>query len=306
MLKKLTLPLTLLILIGLYASLDREALLGHFQQLNVPLFLLALGFFVPQILVTAWRWRWMVADILPLRLGESARLILAGKALNAFVPSKLGEMSKAYFLNRHSNVALSRGVALVVLEKVLDVAGLCTLVLVGVLGAPRRGGLEVTAGLAALLFIAMVGLLLTLPTRGLHRLLPAGWPLMNRLQNLLADWDVTVTAWKQRPARLLGIVALSCLLWFLHLLQIYLFFPTLHSTVGIQAVFAYVPISIFIGLLPVTIGGMGTRDSALILLFAPYESASVMAGVGLLCSLRYGVDTLMGLPFFHRYGLEHG
>jgi uncharacterized membrane protein YbhN (UPF0104 family) len=69
-------------------------------------------------------------------------------------------------------------------------------------------------------------------------------------------------------------------------------------------VLAYVPISIFVGLLPLTIGGMGTRDSALIYLFAAYEPASVMAGIGLLCSMRYWMDTLVGLPFFHAYSVE--
>jgi hypothetical protein len=46
---------------------------------------------------------------------------------------------------------------------------------------------------------------------------------------------------------------------------------------------------------------MGTRDSALIYLFASYESAALMAGIGILCSMRYWVDTLLGLPFFHVY-----
>jgi hypothetical protein len=67
------------------------------------------------------------------------------------------------------------------------------------------------------------------------------------------------------------------------------------------AIIAYVPISIFIGLLPITIGGVGTRDAALIHLFAPYASPAMMAGIGLLCSLRYVLDSLIGLPFFRAY-----
>jgi hypothetical protein len=69
---------------------------------------------------------------------------------------------------------------------------------------------------------------------------------------------------------------------------------------------AYVPIGLGIGSLPFTIGGLGTRDSARIYLFAPYESAAFMAGIGLLCSMRYWVDTLPGLPFFHVYSFGKG
>jgi hypothetical protein len=54
-------------------------------------------------------------------------------------------------------------------------------------------------------------------------------------------------------------------------------------------------------LLPLPLGGMGTRDAALIFLFVPYENAVVMASIGLLCSLRYWLDSLVGLPFFHAY-----
>ena len=122
-----------------------------------------------------------------------------------------------------------------------------------------------------------------------------------RLLTLLESWEDILARWKAHQARLTGIVLLSVGLWLLHLVQIYLFFLALHSHVAAKTVFAYVPLSIFIGVLPLTIGGMGTRDSALILLFAPYESAVVMAGVGLLCSLRYWMDTLLGLPFFQRY-----
>jgi hypothetical protein len=76
--------------------------------------------------------------------------------------------------------------------------------------------------------------------------------------------------------------------------------------VGIRLVFAYVPIAIFIGLLPITIGGMGTRDAALMALFAPYEGAALMAGIGLLCSTRYWLDSLLGWPFFQAYSFAKG
>lgn len=304
MLKKAAVLVTILILVGLYANIDRQAFVQHFRQINVWLLLAALGLFVPQVMVTSWRWRWMVADILPLGLLEAAQLILAGKALNVLLPSKLGEMSKAYFLKTHSNVELSRGVALVLLEKVLDVSGLCMLLLMGVLWAPEKGAIERIAALGALAGIAMLIGILTFNISRLGNWLPRHRRLVGRVLGLLACWDTTVALWKQDRARLAGIVSLSCCLWVFHLLQIYLFFLALHSAVTMQTVFAYVPISIFIGLLPFTIGGMGTRDSALIFLFAPYESAAVMAGVGLLCSLRYWADTLMGLPFFYRYSVD--
>lgn len=301
-----TLPLlaTLVLLVVLYAHIDCSALVTHLRAMHVGYFVLALGFFVPQTLVTALRWRWMVQDVCPMRTLEATRLILAGKALNALLPSKVGETSKAYFLQRHANVPLPHGVALVLLEKILDMAGLCALLLFGVLLAPGKGIIESSALVMALLVIAVAA---SIVWGGLGRWgqrLPGQRGLLRRILVLLVSWDAIVTRWQAHRVRLAGIVLLSCGLWCLHLIQIYLFFMTLHSTVPARLVFAYVPIGIAVGVLPITIGGMGTRDSALIYLFAAYEPASVMAGVGLLCSMRYWVDTLLGLPFFHAYAFE--
>jgi uncharacterized protein (TIRG00374 family) len=299
--KKFAVLATVLVLVVLYTRIDSLALLRQLRQMNMAFFLLALSLFVPQILVTALRWQCMVRDVYPMGTLEAARLILAGKALNALVPSKLGEMTKAYFLKTQANLDLSTGGALVVLEKALDVLGLCTLLLVGVLLTPQHGPVETSATLAAGLAIVMVVGLCTCRTGGLQRWLQGKRGLAQRLITLLASWEAILARWKAHRTRLAGIVLLSVGLWCLHLIQIYLFFVALHSHVAVKMVFAYVPLSLFIGLLPLTIGGMGTRDSVLILLFAPYESAVVMAGVGVLCSLRYWMDTLLGLPFFHHY-----
>jgi uncharacterized protein (TIRG00374 family) len=299
--KKFAVLATILVLVLLYTRIDLPALLRQLRQMNMAFFLLALSLFVPQILITALRWQCMVRDVCPMGTLDAARLILAGKALNALVPSKLGEMSKAYFLKTRANLDLSKGGALVLLEKAFDVLGLCTLLLIGVLLTPQHGPVETSATLAAGLAIVVVASLCTCRTGGLQRWLQGKRGLAQRLATLLKSWEAILARWKAHRIRLAGIVLLSVGLWCLHLVQIYLFFVALHSSVAAKTVFAYVPLSLFIGLLPLTIGGMGTRDSALILLFAPYESAVVMAGVGVLCSLRYWMDTLLGLPFFHHY-----
>jgi uncharacterized protein (TIRG00374 family) len=304
--KKLAIPTTIVILVLLYARIDRQALLWQLRHMRWEIFCLSLVFFVPQILVTVWRWRWMVWDVYPMNTRESAKLILAGKALNALLPSKLGEASKAYFLLRHGNVALPKGVALVVLEKMLDIAGLCAMLLAGLFLTSQWGLMETVAALGALLCMAVVGGLCLCRTTGVQRWLQCRSGLIRRLHVLLESWEMILTRWKQHRVRFAGILCLSCGLWFLHLAQIYLFFVALRSTVAASTVFAYVPIGLGIGLLPFTMGGMGTRDSALIYLFAPYESAALMAGIGILCSMRYWVDTLLGLPFFHVYSFGKG
>ena len=100
---------------------------------------------------------------------------------------------------------------------------------------------------------------------------------------------------------LVFLLVFSIFLWFVHLLQFFVIFRCLHSQVSIFHVFRLVPLAILVGLVPLTIAGMGTRDSAMIYLFTPYEKASLMVGVGLFASLRYLIPGVLGLPFLNHY-----
>ena len=233
-------------------------------------------------------------------------MILACNTLNVIVPSKLGDMAKAYFHGRRGELDTEVGVALVVIEKLLDIGALSLLVLMGTLSLQERDWKVVACGAAAFSALVLIGclfLLGDLQRSGIHRLLIRAAPsrLTPWIDRFSGAWAMVLSGLKGARGRFPSIQASSLLLWLLHLIQIYLFFLTLKQPISIFLVYALVPAAIFIGLLPISFAGVGTRDSALIYLFAPYASASLMAGVGLLCSLRYFVPALFGIPFFHDY-----
>ena len=61
-----------------------------------------------------------------------------------------------------------------------------------------------------------------------------------------------------------------------------------------------VPVAIIIGMIPITFNGIGTRDSALIFLFMNYVPVPLIAGVGILATLRNIIPALFGLPFLNK------
>ena len=304
--KWLALIFTVAILGIVYRGIDRTLLLRYLMDVHPGYFAVALLLFIPQILVSSLRWKMMTSLLSPMSLGQSVQQVMASKALNAFVPAKMGEMSKAYFLKTSSGSGLDHCLAAVFLEKLLDVGGLCSVLVVAFLIAPQNTTVPRLGAAMASGYLLVVSLLLFVPIRGL------GEKLLNRrawskmLGQLLLGWDDLLEGWKKPGGLLSRILGLSLLVWVLHVLQIYLFFPSLNHIVPLAPALALIPISVFVGLLPITIGGMGTRDSALILLFAPYAGSALMAGVGLLCSLRYWVDTLLGVPFLHYYTRKIG
>jgi hypothetical protein len=129
-----------------------------------------------------------------------------------------------------------------------------------------------------------------------------------RLETLAAAWqEMHGFFWRDR-SRLLLVATTSIFIWFLHLLQIWMFILALRASAPFLASLALAPLAILAGLLPLTFAGIGTRDAALIYFFHPYLDAPTAAALGILCTMRYVLPALGGLPFVSRYlpGLQSG
>jgi uncharacterized membrane protein YbhN (UPF0104 family) len=291
--KLLTLAVGLAVLGVIYARIDFPRFLATLGRLD-PLWLtLAFACFAPQILVAAVRWRMLLRDLVRLPLGDALRQVLAGSILNLVLPSKMGDVAKGWFLAQAMAVPLSRGLVVALAEKILDLGGLCAILLAATAlrGRPADPlALAAVAGSAAV--VAGVGIAVALPVpEAVTR------PLPGRLRRLVADWSDVRALWLASPARFAAALALTLGLWILHVGQVALFFRAAGSAAPPLAVYALVPVAILVGLLPLSLAGLGTRDAALIHLFAAWDDPAVLASVGLLTATRYLVPALAGLPF---------
>ncbi|MGC9329636.1 MAG: lysylphosphatidylglycerol synthase transmembrane domain-containing protein, partial [Candidatus Hinthialibacter sp.] len=96
----------------------------------------------------------------------------------------------------------------------------------------------------------------------------------------------------------LGILFITLGNWFCSILQTWCCYKAFQADVPIFYIAAALPIAIFIGLIPVTISGMGTRDSAMIFLFQQYAPYETNLAVGILYSIfGYWLLAVLGIPF---------
>ena len=85
---------------------------------------------------------------------------------------------------------------------------------------------------------------------------------------------------------------------FLTIIHTLIFFRAIGIQISLLPAFAIIPVAIFTGMIPVTLGGMGTRDTAFILLFSQFGTNAQLLGVGMLFSFfRYWLPAIIGLPF---------
>ncbi len=301
----LSIVVSLLILVAIYWKIDFQSLIQVFQNSSHWWMATSLGMVVPLTMFTAWR----LQQLMPLRtklgFGEANRLILAASVLNMILPSKMGDIAKAYFMRERGHLSGSLSLSLVVFEKACDMLSLLLWCAFGLMLYPHKDWLFWIMTISVSLGLVLGVLLLSSRlfaqiffTTG-ESIAPKKLKL--KLVKLSYAWHEMHDYFWHDKVQLIKIVSTSIFIWFLHLLQIWLFILALKAWAPLLANLALAPLAILAGLLPLTFAGVGTRDAALIAFYQPYFDAPTAAALGLLCTSRYLLPAIGGLPFLGKY-----
>lgn len=235
---------------------------------------------------SALRWRLTLRaighDIL---FSRCLAIILGVSPISAIAPSKAGDLLKAISFRGEIGILEVGGTVLV--ERALDVIVLAAFALLGglVINTPfiiRLAALIVAAG--------MIGLIV-LPLLVSRVQKPILRDKLNRAVSVLR-------ALRARPWMALAVIALTAVNWLASIVQTHLLLLAVGAHPSFLLTTAVLPVAIFVGLIPITIGGMGTRDAALVTLLAPAVSSPQALTVALLYSFfGYWLLAVLGLPF---------
>ncbi len=301
----LSLFVSTVILLIIYSRIDFTGLIAVFQGCHLAWMVIALAMVVPITFFSSWRLQQIVPKQVNLGLWESNRLILAASVLNMVLPSKMGDIAKAYFMRDRSGISGTLSLSIVVFEKACDFLSLLLWCSFGLLLYPVKDAFFVSMTVAiagGLVFGVMV-----LASRRFSVLIfktfeqVAPGKVKRKIQSLGTSWgEMQAYFWSDRR-QLLVIATTSIFIWLLHLLQIWFFILALNAWVNPLTNLALSPLAILAGLLPLTFAGVGTRDAALIFLYQPYFSQTTGAALGLLCTSRYLLPAIGGLPFLNQY-----
>jgi len=291
---------SLALLALLYAFVDVRALIEAIRSADPWWLTAGIALVVPITLATAWRFSLLVRDV-KISFGEANRLILASSTLNLFLPSKMGDLAKAFVLTERHGIAGSLALSIVVLEKALDmfsllVWGVAALLYVGLSNPVLLLMIIPVAGLLALL----TALLVPFPLFGaamavVCRVMPARFAV--RLERFAHSLSDVVRWFWSRPLWAISVIGLSLALWLVHLGQFWFFTRAVGGAIPMIDNMAFATLSILIGLLPFTVAGIGSRDAAIVIFYSAHLSPAAAAFVGILATLRYVLPAVAGLPF---------
>ena len=302
----ITILVTIIIFILLFARIKDSDFLVNIKNINIFFLMIAIIALAPGILLLAYRWKLMISDYKKISFLESVRIFMFSQTTSIITPSRVGEYGKTFFL-RDKKFNLKIGTSAFLLEKIFDVFFIALFCFVGIMSIKKPINHTLIMVVYIVFFMLLAGMILLLSVSfrknsflfGLiNKIIPFA-----KLKNLIFDMLSYLEKIKKDKKKLCLIFAVSFLAWFFLLFEGYLFFWAIgyQSQVSFFTALGLIPIGILIGMIPITIAGMGTRDAAFVMLFSYYVPAQMIIIFGLLFSLRYFVPALIGLIWTKRY-----
>jgi uncharacterized membrane protein YbhN (UPF0104 family) len=261
----------------------------------------ALGAVALCTLVTAERWRLVLGGMgYRVRLSRVLTGVLATAPLATITPTRTNDLLRPLAL---PEVPLEVGAASVVAEKVIDVVVLLLLAASGALLAR----MWLVGSAIATMLCGLVGVLALL--LGGRRAWLAALPL-RRWAGRVERGALALDTLRRKPGRLAAVAATSLAIRLLTVLIGQALLVAVGSDVPWWQTLALWPTAILVSLLPVTLGGAGTRDAAFLWLLSargvPAEPASVLAATIGYWAFTFVVPAMVGLPFMLRAAARVG
>ncbi|MBT4224498.1 MAG: flippase-like domain-containing protein [Opitutae bacterium] len=251
----------------------------------------AFGVAAMQPLLVALRLNiYLKASQIPKAYGRCLSAVLAAMSLNAVLPARGGDFIKVTFLENELK-KLPPMVGVTILERVFDILILCILAFIGSIVTEN----QVATKLSLLALCAPIGALLALNFA--DRI-----PVIGKKLKSLAQ--ACRTAMKA-PGLLIYGWGVASVCWISNLLVMFLLFKAVDANLEFTTVVATMPLAILVGILPLSISGMGTRDGAMVFLLEKMvESGTVLAGTFLYTAAVYWFLAIIGLVFLGKESLR--
>lgn len=251
---------------GILMSVDIPHILDYLSHANFWLVALSVLLVVPHLISKAGRWLVLLRSAgINIGLVEACRLYAIGQAAGFLTPGQAGDAVKAVYL-RGAGFSLGRSLVTVVVDRLFDLLVVGGLALWGVFifGHVQAGQ---TASIVFLV-VVIAAVFLLLASRGWQgpvgrlaaRLLPSrvlrGRDPVQSLEGLALP-----------PQALLWAGGITLISFIVSYFRSWLLFAALDVHVPLEQFLAATSIAGIAAILPVTVGGVGTRDAAFVVLF---------------------------------------
>ena len=287
----------------LYLSVDGRLVLGALRAVDPSWLVVSMGIIIPITVLRAVRFYWVTPPGALPGVAEALRLTLVATALNTFMPAKTGDLTKSYFVATRGGTSTGVGVAIVVYERLCDLAAMILWCITGWLASrPLKTSLPAAvwpmlAGLGVVCMVLVSSVRAAHLWRAVMRRVLTHRKLQ-RIREVADGWPDLLETLKGRRKQ---VIFFSLFLWLVHLTQIWMFTVALGVPIPFAVCASLSAVVLMAGQVPFTFAGLGARDVALVVLLAGYMRPETAAALAILISTRGLLPPLAALPIMRPY-----
>lgn len=273
----------------LFRKIDVKSVFEHLRTIPNYIWLSATALTLIFPVLSAIRWYLILKTIgYKISIKRCLLIIIGIWPISSISPSKAGDLLKSVSLRKEVKPFIIAGSVLT--ERLLDLIVLSFFALIGGLIFESFQIIIVSGSL----ILAIFGVFIISLTK-------INFPFSDKIKLKVLEILHSLKSLFKDPKTFSYILFLTIANWFASIFQTYLLFKGVGAEVPLGYVTGGLPIAIFVGLLPITFGGMGTRDSAMIFLFAGFCVSSKILVVSILYSFfGYWLLAIIGLPFIKK------
>lgn len=257
------------LLYWLLSGSDLQTFAGVFHRADARWFVAAAAVFVLSNLLGACQWHLLLrAQSLPVSLGQATILYWVGVFFNNVLLGNIGGDAMRIYDVRRLTGETSRGAAATFMDRFIGLVSTCCLALgaCALVADVRRPGLvtllvPVWLGLMALLAMGLSRRLGGWIQAGLGRVLP------DRVAGMVDGLRTSIVVYRHRAPLLVGVWVISLAVQFSRILVYWMAGVAVGLDAPLRYFLGFQPAAAIVAALPISVGGLGVRESVLVELF---------------------------------------
>ncbi len=231
------------------------------------------------------------------------RIYFIGTFYGIITPGRIGNFIRIGYIKKRTSKSTGECAVSIVLDKVLEFAALSVLAPIGMIIMANYISFEIFIALA-MLFIAFFSVAFLMLRKGSSMgILKIFWRIFvpgnmkTRAKNAFNSFHDNILDWRDMIIPFL----LTFTGWVILYSSTYMVALSLGISIPYYIFVTILPIATLIGLLPVTVGGWGTREATLILLFSIFGVGSDATVVMCIIAavIGYVITTVLGVSFIY-------
>ncbi len=299
---------TIGLLVWLFRSLDWSEVIRLTTGIRWGWALAACGVYSFNRWLTTFKW-WVLLHAKGLRypIRQLLRVVFVSNFLGHFLPASVGGDNIRMLTMAKESARAPEAISTVVMERITGSASLGLLAVLGGLWSYGRWGQPAVALaiiLPVLALLVTLGVILTTPG---YRLVSTALSRLRKVpgQAFISKVHEATQSFRHEPLAVWIAFGVSCLIQVNRVLCIYLLARSIGTVLFFGEALVLVPTALFIGALPISIAGLGVRESAFVVLLGLAGLQKPEAfGLSILSRLAALASNLPGAFFLMRHGLS--